>query len=265
MIVVGEKINGTIEEVKKALLQRDRDYIAGLAAAQAQAGADYIDVNAGTGASSEKEDLRWAATVAFEETGLPLALDSSDPAILSEVLTGFEGVDLLVNSVNGEEERLEAILPAVRDRGCKVVALAMDGEGIPDDSPGRLRICGRIAERARGLGIPEEDLFIDPLVMPVSADSRQGMVTVETLAGIKKQVPGCRTILGLSNVSFGLPARSAVNRALLVTATFMGLDAAIMDPTDVALMSAVLAAEAASGRDAYCRVYTRAYREGKIV
>lgn len=265
MLIVGEKINGTIEDVKDAIDRRDDGHIAALASSQAEAGADYIDVNVGTGSGdSEWESMQWAVGVVRDTTDRSLALDSSDPEVLKSCLERYGDLEPLINSVNGEGSRLKKVLPLVALHRCPVVALAMDDSGIPDTPHGRLEVCRRILAEAESLDIPFEKVFIDPLVMPISADWRQGRLTLETLSLVKREFPGVKTILGLSNVSFGLPRRSPVNASMLAVAAYIGLDAVLMDPTDGMLRASVFAAEAVFGNDRYCKGFMKAFRTGLI-
>lgn len=265
MIIIGEKINGSIDEVGDAIVRRDNGFLAALASSQAEAGADYIDVNVGTGSgASELESMEWAVEVVKEAAGKPLALDSSDPEVLERCLELYGGEGLFINSVNGELARLEGVLPLVARHGCRVVALAMDESGIPETPAGRLEVCRRILDAAREFGVPEERVFLDPLSLPISADSGQGRVTLEALSLIRNEFPEAKTVLGLSNVSFGLPMRSLVNRSMLAAAVFIGLDALLMDPMDKDLVSTIYAAEAVAGADRYCRGYVKAYRNGLL-
>lgn len=264
MIIIGEKINGTLADVREAIEKRDAGFIARLATSQAEAGADYIDVNAGTGTGDEAESMAWALGVVRSTTDRPVSIDSSDPVVLIKGLEQCGESRPFINSANGELSKTECILPLAAEYNCPVVALPMDDSGIPGTQEGRLEICQRILEIAAHWDIPTRDLFFDPLVIPVSTDHRQGRVTLDTLSIIKKELPEVSTILGLSNVSFGLPKRYLLNRSLLTVAVFIGLDAALMDPTDVGLMAALHAAEAIAGDDDFCRRYLKAYRQGEL-
>lgn len=264
MIIVGEKINGTIPLVREAVIARDESAIRELCVAQAEAGADYIDVNVGTGSGDEASAMEWAVGVVTASVPSSIAVDSADPSVLERGLGALAERPALINSVNGEPSRMEGALPLAARYSCRVVALAMDETGIPASASARLDVCLRIADRAAHHGVRLEDLYFDPLALPVSADCEQGRVTLETLELIKDELPGAGTILGLSNISFGLPARSLVNQAMMAAAVRAGLDAAIIDPTDRDLVAMALAAEAVSGRDGYCRSYMKAFRSGLI-
>ncbi len=265
MLIIGEKINGTIAAVREAIQARDEGYLKSLASLQARSGADYIDVNVAIGAGeSEADTMAWAIGVVQEATDKPLAVDSADPGVLARGLELCRSSRPFVNSANGEESRLEGVLPLAAQYSCPVVALAMDESGIPDTPAGRLEISQRIVDRAEALGIPPGDIYLDPLALPISADSAQGEVTLQTLRMIKAEIPGVKTVMGLSNVSFGLPRRSLVNRAMMSIAAYAGLDAVMIDPTDRDLVAAALAAEALAGKDRYCRSYMKAFRGGLI-
>ncbi len=264
MIIIGEKINGTRQAVRDAILARDEAFLQELAASQAESGADYIDVNVSTGTIDEVDSMEWAIGVVCRATEKPLALDSADPRVLARGLELCAGSRPFINSVSGEEARLQGVLPLVARYSCPVVALAMDEAGIPETAESRLEICRRIVERAGALGIEPGDIYLDPLALPVSADCGQGRLTLRTLELIKAELPGVRTVMGLSNVSFGMPRRTVINRAMMAVATFAGLDAAIIDPTDRELVAAAFASEALMGDDRFCRNYMKAFRSGVI-
>lgn len=263
MLVIGDRINGTVGSVRRALLERDAGFIAGLARMQTDAGADYIDVNVGTcEGGAEEELMEWAIGIIRSETDLPLALDSSDPGVLAKGLDALSDTRTLINSASGEPERMSSVLALASKFACPVIALAMDENGIPKTPRERLDVCRRIMDAAVELGIPESGVFFDPLVLPVSVDHEQGLLTLETLTSIRSEIPGAGTVIGLSNISFGLPDRHLLNRAMLSAACNLGLDAALLDPTEPGLMAAVAASEAVSGRDGFCRGYIKSYRSG---
>jgi 5-methyltetrahydrofolate corrinoid/iron sulfur protein methyltransferase len=265
MLVIGEKINGTLEDVRDAVDRRDSGFLAALALSQARAGADFIDVNVGTGSGdSELESMMWALEAVRAVTDVPVSLDSSDPGVLERCLELYGAEDLFINSVNGEMSRLQGVLPLVARHRCRVVALAMDSSGVPGTPTGRLEVCKRILEAAGEAGVPYDKVYLDPLALPVSADSSQGRVTLETLWLIRKELTEAKTVMGLSNVSFGLPARSLVNRSMLAMAVYIGLDCVLMDPTDVGLLSTVYAATVVAGNDRYCKDYVKSFRNGLL-
>ena len=264
MIIIGEKINATRKSVRAIIEERREKALAELAEDQARAGASYIDVNVGTGrgsAADEIEAMKWAVAVACAAVEKPLCIDSADPQVLEAGLSVLNGRPAMINSTKADEKSLSDILPLAAGYGIPVVALAMDDRGIPETVDGRLAACRTIADRARAKEIPMENIFFDPLVLPISTDARQGRVTLDTLAAVKETFPGARTTMGLSNVSYGLPGRSGLNAAFLQMAVYAGLDAVIMDPMDEIMMDAVRSAEALMGKDRHFRRYTRAFRK----
>ncbi|GAB4389467.1 MAG: methyltetrahydrofolate cobalamin methyltransferase [Thermodesulfovibrionales bacterium] len=264
MVIIGENLNATIPRIRKMILARDGEALAELALAQEQAGAHMVDVNVGTGegsAEDEAGDMRWLVGLLKKKIGGSLCIDSADVRVLEAGLReGGERVGL-VNSVKATDRSVAEVMPLAAGAGVPLVALAMDEKGIPADAASRLRACERIAVAAERYGVPLENVYFDPLVMPVSTDVTQGMVTLETLQGIKREFPRARSVLALSNVSFGLPRRTLVNRAMLHMAMYLGVDAALINPLDGGLMDAVRAGEVVAGRDRFCRRYTRAFRK----
>ena len=267
MLIIGEKINASSKRVAEAIGHRDASFLQELARQQVDAGAHYLDVNAGRGQGSEQEveDLRWTIDKVRAVTDAPLSIDSSDPQAIKEALAHYRGNAAIINSVNADEEKLKALLPLAVEHQASIIALAMDESGVPTDVAGRLKVCDRILERAAAYGVPFERIFIDPLVLPLSVDTEQGMVALKTLEQIKARYLQVKTTLGLSNVSYGLPLRGAINRALLSMAMYLGLDSVILDPLDMRLMVHIKAAQVVLGQDLFCKSYLKDYRRGRIM
>jgi len=264
MILIGEKINATLPSVRSIIHNRDEEAISKLATQQADAGSSYIDVNVGTGVGSKQDEVRsmeWAVEVIQSTVDIPLSIDSSDPAVLEAGLNKGNGTPFIVNSTKAEGESLEEIVPLASAYNSPLVALAMDESGIPENVQDRLHACKKIAEACERWGVPMENVFFDPLAMPIGTDITHGLVTLETVIEIKKQFPEAKTVLGISNISYGLPARSRLNATFLHMAIYAGLDAAIVDSLDGDIMGEVRAAEVLVGRDKHCRRYTRAFRD----
>jgi 5-methyltetrahydrofolate corrinoid/iron sulfur protein methyltransferase len=263
MLIIGEKINGTLKKTAAAIAARDAAFIQDLARRQAEAGVGYLDVNAGTGAGREPEDLVWLVETVQSAVDLPLCLDSANPVALK---SGMECVRQtpMVNSISGEAGRLEGILPLVAQGGCPVIALLLDDHGIPPDVAGRLEIARRILEHTRRAGLPDENVYVDPLAMALSTKTDGALVALETMRALRSEAPAVHFSIGLSNISFGLPARSLINQAFLAQALAAGLDAAIIDPLDAGLTNMLYATELVLGQDRFCRNYTRAFKAGKI-
>lgn len=263
MLIIGERINGTLKKTAAAIAARDAAFIQDLACRQVEAGANYLDVNAGTPPQREPEDLVWLIESVQAVVDAPLCLDSANPAALRAGLACVRKVPM-INSISGEAGRLETILPLAAERGCPVIALLLDDAGIPAGVEKRLGIARRILEQTRRAGVRDEDVYVDPLAMALATQTEGCSMALETIRALRRELPRVRFSLGLSNVSFGLPARSLINQAFLAQALAAGLDAAILDPLDPGLMNMLLATELVLGHDRYCRNYTRAFRAGKI-
>ncbi len=263
MLIIGEKINGTRKAVNKAVLERDAEFIRRLAIAQVEAGADVLDINAGTEATHEADDMVWLVNIVQDAVDKPLSLDSPNPAALAAGLKATRQVPI-INSISGEEDRLREVLPLVAEHGCRVLALALDGITVPESCEERMTVVRRLFQATRAAGVPDENVFIDSLVMTVATNSEACNVTLATMRTVKTEFPQAHLTAGLSNVSFGLPARTLLNRAFLTLAIEAGLDSAIMDPMDRGLMETLFATEALLGMDRNCGRYCRAYRDGKI-
>ena len=264
ILVIGEKINASRRAVRQALASRDKHYLQDLAKKQADSGADFIDVNVGTGKPEEEvAHMEWLVGILQEVVDRPLAIDTADPEVLEAGLAKHRGL-AMVNSISGEQRRLDFFLPLAEKYHASCIALAVDQRGIPERAEQRLEVCQLILRRAQERGIGKERIYLDPLVLPPSADPGQGLITLETLKLIKSNIAGAKTILGLSNISYGLPKRGLINRVFLSMCLATGLDSVILDPLDQGLLSVLKAAEALLGRDQYCRGYLRAYREGRL-
>lgn len=262
MLVVGELINSTIKRVRDAIDRQDRDFIIQITGKQLEAGADYIDVNAAT-TSSEVENLEWLVKVIQGEFDAPLCLDSTNPEALHRALKQHQG-KALVNSVSLETGRMENILPLVKEYDAAVVALCMSDEGIPATAEKRLEMAEKSAEVIQSFDLGMENVYFDPLVIPVSVDHRAGAVFLDALEAITAAFPDAGTICGLSNISHGLPVPRLINETFLVLALGKGLKGAIINPLDEFMMSLIKTGELLTGRDEYCKKFLRAYRQGKI-
>lgn len=257
-VVIGEKINPTGRKKLAAALQAgDLDYVRGLADQQVAAGADVLDVNVGVPGVDDVALIQQVVRLLADEFDVPLCLDSPNPAALAAALPLCPG-RTLVNSVNGEEKSLSAVLPLVRDHGAAVIGLTMDDNGIPGDADGRVAIAGKIIERAARLGIPADDIVIDPLVLTVGADQQAASVTLLAIEGVRREF-GVNVNIGASNVSFGLPERDTLNLAFLSMAIYAGATCAITDPMKYTLH--IRASDLLRGRDSNALRYLKYYRK----
>ncbi len=250
-VVVGERINPTGKRwLKEAYRTGDRGRILREAIAQVEAGAAILDVNAGVPGIDEPRMLAETVEAIQSVTDVPLQVDTSDPVALERALRRYNGV-ALINSVNGTRESMEAVFPLAKKYGGVVVALTLDEEGIPASVEGRVAIARRILEYGARFGLTKDDFVVDVLCLAVSADPAGGRVILESLRRVRAEL-GVRTILGVSNVSFGLPARPLLNAAFYTLALEAGLSAAIVNPLSGEMMSAVRAWRALTGRDGNC-------------
>jgi 5-methyltetrahydrofolate--homocysteine methyltransferase len=264
MLIVGERINSTRKRIREAVRARDAAFISTEAKNQVAAGADYVDVNAGTSVAHEIDDLKWLVETVQKAVEAPLCLDSANPAALAAGLAVVDKAPI-INSITGEKARMEAILPLVRESGASVVALVMDDSGMPEDAEGRLKVARSLIPAVEAAGVSRDRIYIDPLVRPVSTDARQGAEVLKTVRTVMTDWPGVHTICGLSNISFGLPVRNVLNTTFLALMIEAGLDGAIIDPTEPRMMATVAAARALLGLDEYCLGYIEAHRAGRII
>ena len=264
MIIIGELINCTRKSIAEAVEKRDTAFIQKIAKDQAEAGANYIDVNGGV-VGKEAECMRWLVEEVQKVTGLPLSIDTSLPEALGQGLKAYQGKErAIVNSVTDEKERFETTVPIIKNFGAKVIGLCIDDSGMPKTDEDRVRIASSLVEKLTKEGVDKNDIFIDPCIFPVSVDNKNGITALNAISKIKEALDGIQIVCGLSNVSYGLPERKLLNRTFLVMAVTKGLDAAILDPLDKRLMAGLVSAEALVGRDEYCMNYIQAQRDGKL-
>ena len=261
MKIIGEKINGTRKRVARAIAERDAAFIKELAQKQADAGSHWLDVNAGTHPDQEPNDLIWLIENIQSVTDVPLCLDSANPAALQVAVTAVTQTPM-INSISGEPDRLEKILPIVAEHGCEVIALAMDDKKIPETYEKRMEVIDKVIAATRAANVPDNKIYVDPLAMTIATANQSAVIACDTIRGIHEKYPDVHFTMGLSNISFGLPARKQINRAFLTLAMQAGLDSAILDPLDKELVAAILTTELLLGRDKHCLNYVRASRKG---
>ena len=257
-VIIGEKLNPTgIKKLGQALVDRNMDYVKHLAKRQVDWGADVLDVNVGHPQIEEAEVMPLVVEAVQSVVDVPLCIDSNEPKILEAGLNAIKGGKPLVNSVNGEEKQLSTVLPIVKARGAAVIGLTIADEGIPPTAEGRLAAAAKVIERATKIGIPIEDIVIDPLVMTVGHDSKAATVTLKAIELIKKEFD-VNISLGASNVSFGLPDRHSVNAAMLSIAMLTGATTSITDP--IKLGGTIRATDLLMGRDPNSMRYLKYFR-----
>ena len=263
MLIIGERINASRKPIAEAVASRNAAFIQNEARAQAMAGADYLDVNAGTFVGEEAKHLQWIIETVQEVVDVPLCIDSPDPSVIKTMVPLVKKTPM-INSITLEPSRLEGILPLVVEHKTKVIGLCQSGDSVADTVEAKVQMAGQLVERVKAAGIPLGDLYIDPLVYPLATNDRSALATLNAIEQIMTQFSGVHTTCGLTNVSYGLPNRKLVNRTFLVTAIARGLDCAILDPTDKQLFGALKAALMVVGKDEFCMGYISAFREGRF-
>jgi cobalamin-dependent methionine synthase I len=264
MLLMGESINGTRKQVAEAIQARDADFIKTLATDQVEAGAGLLDVNGGVAGGNEIEDLTWLIDVVMGVTDMQLMVDSASPTALEagvQHVIDKGGKVPFINSISGEQPRIDAVLPLIEKYKCPVVGLCLSDEGIPPTAEDRFAVAKQLYDMCTGAGLPAEDLWIDPLVLAVSADPCAPGVTMDTLKLVKEKLP-VRTTGGLSNVSFGLPNRALLNRTFVAMCAGLGLDGLIVDVRNKQMMANIKSIEALRGEDNFCGNYLKAHRAG---
>lgn len=264
MLLMGESINGTRKQVAEAIQARDAEFIKNLALEQVEAGAGLLDVNGGVAGGNEVDDLLWLIEVVMGVTDMQLMVDSANPKALDagvQTIIDKGGKVPFINSISGEQPRIDAVLPLIEKHKCPVVGLCLSNEGIPPTAEDRFAVAKQIFDLCTGAGLPAEDLWIDPLVMAVSADPTAPGITMDSLKLIKERLPS-RTTGGLSNVSFGLPNRGLLNRTFVAMCAGIGLDGLIVDVRSKPMMATIKSIEALRGEDNFCGAYLKAHRAG---
>jgi 5-methyltetrahydrofolate--homocysteine methyltransferase len=264
MLIIGERINATRTPIAEALKARDASLLQNEARQQAEAGADFLDVNTALSPETEKDLMVWAVETIREVTDAPLSIDSADPEVARAGLALLPKGEAFLNSISAETGRLEGMLPLLAEFEPRVVALAMDDEGMPASTGDRWRALETLFGRTDAAGVPRDRILVDPLVRPVATNPEQASQCLTMIREIAERGQGAGTTMGLSNVSFGLPERRHLNRTFLAMAAGAGLTGAILDPLEPGLMATVMAAACLTGRDDYCMNYITAQRAGRL-
>lgn len=266
MLIIGEKLNSTREKVRKMIESKDKKSIQELAQKQVEGGAQILDVNASAANGDRKENMRWLVRTVQEAVAVPLCIDSPNAEEIEVGLAAHNWTygRALVNSITAEEEKMTKILPIISKYKCAVVALVMDERGVTEESCTRIEIAHKLIKILTDCGIPLTDIYIDPLVVPIGTNDQNGLIALDTIKGIKQSYPEVQTVIGLSNISFGLPERKLINQVFMVLSMSCGLDAAIVDSTDKRLIAIIKTTLTLLGKDKYCCEYIKAYREGRL-
>ena len=264
MVIVGEKINTSLKGITEAIKAKDKEFIQELALRQSKQGSDYIDVNCGTLIDVEEEMLPWLVEIVQEVVDKPCCIDSPNPKALEAALKVHKGVPM-INSITAEKSRYDDVIKLVKQYDAKIVALLIDdANGISPSDEVRTKIGIELINKMHEDGVPYENMYIDPLIQPISTDSNMGLVALNTIANIKQNFPGVHFMCGLSNISFGLPNRGLLNRTYLAMCMHAGLDGAVLDPGNRKMMSMIFAGEALLNKDRFTKKYLKAHRKGLL-
>jgi 5-methyltetrahydrofolate--homocysteine methyltransferase len=263
MIIIGEKINGSIPVVKEAIEKRDAAFIADRAIKQAEAGANFIDVCASTSPEDEIETLKWLIEVVQDATETPLCIDSPNPRAIEAVFK-YANKPGMLNSISEEGDKCEVLLPLLEGNTWEVVGLTCDNNGIPNDVQTKIDITKSMVEKAANYGITADRIHIDPCVMALSTENNSLLNFVKEISIIKELYPTIHVTGAISNMSFGLPVRALLNKTAMAFAIQAGMDSAVMDPLNRDMMGTIFATYALLGKDKHCRKYSKAFRAGQI-
>jgi cobalamin-dependent methionine synthase I len=263
MIVVGELINASRKAISEAIRCKDSQAVQALSRQQHEAGASYIDVNAGIFVDEEEGYMQWLIQTVQSVVDGPCSIDSPNPKAIEAGLAVHKGTPL-INSISLESDRYNKMVPLLAGTDCRIVALCMSDEGMPKTAEDRLRVADKLINGLVQNRIPLENIYVDPLVQPISVDRTFGIEFLKAIALIKEKFIGVHTMCGLSNVSYGLPGRPFVNQTFMSMAIALGLDGAIINPLDKRMMANIIAAEALAGRDNFCMNFIKAHRAKKF-
>jgi len=261
MVIIGERINGMFKLVGQAIQDRDKAFIQDLALKQLAEGADMLDINVGTASADPVDAMAWLVQSVREVTQAPLSIDNPNLATMKAGLEACTGAKM-INSTTGQDEQLDIFLGLAKEHNAYVVALCIDEKGVPVDVDGRCEIAMRVLAKAMEFDVPIENLYIDPIVLPVKADQTGPGKVLESIKQFTVlSDPAPHIVVGLSNLSQGAVDRKLINRAFLAMAIGVGLDAAILDPLDTELMDTLIAGEMLMNRTIYSDSFLKAYRQ----
>jgi len=263
MLVIGERINGMFKDVAEALQKKDKAAIQNLAKKQVEAGADALDLNCGPASKDQISDLKWLIETVGEVTDRILSIDSSKPKVIEAVIKTAKN-NTIINSTSADQDKLDVLIPLAKENNSGLIALVISKKGIPQNKDQRLELAATIIGACQEKGFGLNNLYIDPVVMPVDCAQAQLYEILESIREFKiLSDPQPKTVVGLSNISQKMKDRSLINRTFLIMAQTEGLDAAILDPLDTKLMDEMITAELILNKQIYCKDYIDAYRKSK--
>lgn len=260
MILIGEKLNSSIPSALEALQARDEQAVTELIRRQAQAGADYLDVNTAICGDQELDRMLWALELVQKNCSCGIMIDSTDPAVMAQAAKAVQGRPLIFNSAT-VTDRFEPVTQLTLEYGAGIVGMPIDDQGLPTSLEDKCAKIDRLVAKLRQAGIPDGQIYVDVLVEALATDGESARKTVDAVAYVAKTYPEVRTVCGLSNISFGLPRRKLINSAFLAAALYAGLSAAILDPASPSLRDTLAAARVVAGQDDYCMDYITYVRD----
>ena len=261
MIIIGEKLNGSIPSMAKAIAEKNENYVRDMAKKQSEAGAAFLDICASVPEEQELDVLKWLIDLVQSVTDTPICIDSPSAKVCAEAVQ-FCKKPGLINSVSGESDKIERIFPVIAGTEWECIALLSDDKGIPQTTERRIEVFQAIMQKADEYTIPANRLHIDPLIEMLCA-SEDGIIRVtNTIKKVKEMYPEIHVTGGASNISFNLPARKYINRAFIILAMNAGMDSAILDPLNKEMMGLLYATEALLGKDEFCIEFINAFRSG---
>ncbi|MDP3792020.1 MAG: dihydropteroate synthase [Candidatus Omnitrophota bacterium] len=265
MLIIGERINSTRAHIQEAMKNKDAAFILKEAKKQIEAGAKFLDINCAMSLGDEIQDIDWMISVIQSEIkDVNICIDSPSHIAIESALKIYKaGGETFINSITGEDSRMEHIVPLAVKYNTKLIALTMGGEGMPHSAEDRFNIAKDMLVKVCAKGFKPENIYFDPLIRPISTEPEQVKEFLRSIPMIKSL--GAKTVCGLSNVSFGLPNRKLINSVFLSMAMQAGLDAAILDPTEKYIMSSIVVSKALLCEDEYCAEYIKAFREGRLI
>lgn len=264
MILIGESLNSTIPTVNNAVVEKDKNFIITLAKRQVECGANYLDVNGGTGRGNEGEDLAWMINLIQNHVECPLCLDSSDPKALRLVSELYKG-EPFYNSICAEPAKMETMLPLIAEKPCKVIALAHGKGGIPETSEERIVFAKIIINELRKAGMTDSNIFLDPVLFGLSTNEQAGNIALDTIRILRKEFSDINIVLPISNIGFGMPKRHVLNSFFASMCVEAGANAFICDVRERLFMNSVIASQTILGQDKYCKKYIKAYKKKLLI
>jgi 5-methyltetrahydrofolate--homocysteine methyltransferase len=264
MLVIAERLNCTRKRVRQAVQEKNAELIREEARRQVEAGGDIVDINSATGVETETDDMKWMIEQVRAVTDKPLSIDTANPETMRRGLELHGPGQPMLNSITGERDRLEKMLPLAAEFQSRVIALAMDDSGMPETIDDRLRALEGLLKATDAAGVKRENIYVDPLIRPISTNPTHAEDCIETVRRIKTEMGPLKTTGGLSNISYGLPKRNLLNRVFLSYMLRAGIDSGLLDPLEPGITATILASEAVLNRDEFCMRYIMAEREGRL-